>query len=59
MINYRLLGTAQGMDIFHCLYLAGRHCENFFERVVAYYPVKPDEEKFALALCFYEELKIE
>lgn len=55
--NYKLLGAAEGLNLFHCIYLASRYNEHFNERVVAYQIVKPTKKKFACAIVFYEKNK--
>ena len=34
--KYALLGTAEGENLFHCVYIAARHVKNFWQRVCGY-----------------------
>jgi len=44
-----LLGTAYGKDVFHCAYLAQKHCPNFVNRVRGYHlPKEVDEQLIEL-----------
>lgn len=49
------IGAASGQDIFHCLYLAGRHATggNFFKRVVGYRILGPSE--YGIKVQFFEK----
>ncbi len=51
----KVLGQAVGQDFFHCLYLAGKYCKNFDERVVAYSFGKPKDKRFQMAVTFYKK----
>lgn len=55
---YKLIGTAEGADQNHCLYLANKYADNFEERVAGYRRVKPSKKsKSSVAISFYEEKK--
>lgn len=49
-----LIGTAIGKDIFHCIYLAGRHAKNFTERVWCYTIKESDGNPDQVEVSFYE-----
>jgi hypothetical protein len=36
-----LLGEAEGIDLSHCLYLANKHCRDFFDVVAGYRRERP------------------
>lgn len=35
--NKKYLGTARGIEMGHCIYIANRYCPNFDEKVKCYY----------------------
>ena len=53
---YSKIGTAGGMSLFHCLYLAFNYSENFFEKVFFFRQdfASPDF-KFEMVFTFYGE----
>jgi hypothetical protein len=54
--KYKIIGTARGMNLQHCLYLAGRYAANFPERVCAYsINTAPADTRFATEVAFYEK----
>lgn len=53
--NYKLIGKAHGMNLFHCLYLASKYSANFNDRVAAYCIVKPTKKMGNFAIAFYEK----
>ncbi len=55
--NYKLIGKAQGMNLFHCLYIASKYSKNFRDRVTDYVIVKPTEKRYEFAVAFYENKK--
>jgi len=56
--NYKLIGKAEGMNLFHCVYLASKDSLNFKDQVAAYVIVEPTKGcNFAVA--FYEKKKRE
>jgi hypothetical protein len=55
--SYELIGTAEGMNNFHCLYLARKYEKNFEKRVVGYRPAEPKNKKCKIAVSFYEKKK--
>ena len=52
--RYELIGKARGQDLFHCLYLAGRHAKNFFNRVYGYRTNRYPRTLYPLHVDFYE-----
>jgi hypothetical protein len=42
--NFKSMGKAIGASIEHCLFMGGRHKENFWERVCGYRIIENDEE---------------
>jgi hypothetical protein len=57
IFSYKLIGTAEGINNHHCLYLARKYAENFEKRVAGYRPAKPKNKKCKIAVSFYEEKK--
>ena len=53
--SYELIGTAEGMDKFHCHYLARKFAENFEDRVAGYRYATPKMKGAAMAISFYEK----
>lgn len=53
--SYKLIGTAEGVDKFHCLYLGRKFAENFEKRVAGYRSATPKENGAAVAVSFYEK----
>jgi len=53
--GYKLMGKAEGMNLFHCLHLGSKYCKNFYDRVVAYLIVKPTKGKNNFTVAFYEK----
>lgn len=51
--KYTLLGTAEGMDFFHCIYLAGTHAKNFRKRVYGYCLEESCSPGCNFAISFY------
>ena len=58
----KLLGTAAGMDVGHCIYMGSRHSsEKSFIRTVKYYRYcEPDEDsemssRCAVTIAFYKD----
>lgn len=48
-----VIGTAEGADEEHCLYLAMKHGYKFTDRVAGYRKTTPTQEKAKVALTFY------
>ncbi len=42
----KLLGTAAGRDIWHCLHLGARHGEKEFLHQIKWYYINPEENEF-------------
>lgn len=67
LANKSLLGSSYGIDFFHCLSIASRHCENFLDRVTGYYFPQEDETSrifreetqypIGIRVDFYEDKK--
>ncbi len=58
--NYGQMGPASGQDLYHCLYIANRHAENFRARVVAYsVNDKPKDKQMKLEVTFWEKKESE
>lgn len=53
--KYAPLGITRGEDFFHCVYLGGRHTENFWERVCGYCFTTSNSSQFKLEVTFYEK----
>ena len=53
-----LIGTAVGMDVFHCIYIAARHTENFLKRVWCYTIKESEDKQYNVEVSFYELKKI-
>jgi len=62
----KLLGKGFGIDIYHCLYLANKHCKDFMDRVAGFRVIKDDEQakifsettgKEYISVEFYETIK--
>ena len=50
------IGTALGQDLYHCIYLAGRHGKDFAEKVVAYFVNNhPEDKEFRIEVTFYKK----
>lgn len=52
--EFKEIGVAQGMDLFHCVFLCAKNTKNFYERFAAYSIGKPDK-KFNASVTFYEK----
>lgn len=52
--DFKLIGVANGVDMFHCLYLAGSGTKNFFERVWGYTGEIRQDEQYPVCIKFYE-----
>lgn len=52
---YKLLGTAEGRDVGHCLYLARKYADDFHKKVAGYRLVKPKQKSCLMAVSFYEK----
>jgi|GEM_PF-5815025 len=65
--NFNLIGKAIGVDIYQCLFLAGKHTEKFWDRVYGYHIVDNDKDanvftesgQPSIAVQFYEQKVIE
>ncbi len=55
--GFVFLGAAEGQDIFHCIYIAARHCENFWERADGFRIMPPTHQGMAMTMEFYGKKK--
>jgi len=53
--SYTLMGTAEGADPYHCLYLASKFAKDFRKRVAGYRRATSQREKCPVAFSFYEK----
>lgn len=40
--NHKILGSAHGINLGHCVYLAHRHCQDFVSRAIGYRIIEHD-----------------
>ena len=52
--SYKLIGTAEGRDAGHCIYLAGKYSKDF-KKVAGYRLVAPTQKDCLMAVSFYEK----
>ncbi|MEK9186489.1 MAG: hypothetical protein AAB885_02780 [Patescibacteria group bacterium] len=56
--NYKSMGTAGGMNVYHCIFLATKYAKNFCNRVAGYVINPKDLKKnprFSYQVTFYEK----
>lgn len=51
----KVLGNAEGNDVYHCLYLAVKYEREFLKRVRGYRTDKPTKKDMKIRVVFYEK----
>lgn len=55
--SYKLLGTAEGIHVNHCVYLGKKYSEDFSKKVAGYRLETPKQKGCLVAVSFYEKKK--
>lgn len=56
--DYRVIIETEGQYFFHCVSIAGRHTENFWERIYGFRIDNPTKKTNRIRVIFYEKTTV-
>lgn len=55
--DFEVIGTAEGINFAHCVYLGNKYEKDFFKKVGGFQLAKPDDSEYNIAVTFYKPKK--